>query len=132
MSGVRRQRSGTYTSYASSRYQQEYPPPGTSEPIVVSPLRRASSETRLAVLQERDVVASLQRSMSREPKTGRDIGSQEFIKETAAQNTAAAAAAAAANTTAPTPAKSGANYLNVMLTCSKFLSIVASLYKSQR
>ncbi len=122
--GVRRQRSGTYTGYASSRYHQEYPPPQSELSIdssLVSPLRRASSDTRLAVLQQRDVVARLERSMSKQdtqpeeqpPSRGmkRDIGSQEFIRETAAQN--AAAAASSTTTTTTTGTQSDSSYLNV-------------------
>ena len=61
-------------------------------------MRRASSETRLAVLQEKDVLARLEKRMAKSlsREEGREAArpmrkdvSQEFIRETAAQSAAA-------------------------------------------
>lgn len=98
---VRRQRSTGAYSYATSRYHQEYPPyddDTIESSFSPSSMRRASSETRLAVLQEKDVIANLERKMAKSlsREAGREGAramrkdvSQEFIRETAAQNAAA-------------------------------------------
>lgn len=62
--GGYRSRTGT-TSSTSSRYQQEYPPSDLClTSFVASPVRRASSETRLEVLHHKEVVDRLERGMA--------------------------------------------------------------------
>lgn len=80
VSGKTRGRSGT----TSSRYKQDYPCEAT---FIASPIRRASSETKFAVLQKRDAVETLRRKseINGHQKELTEEGSQILHTEAAQQ-----------------------------------------------
>lgn len=85
--GTRRDRPGTLTSVTSSRYHQEYPSNNSLSSIVVSPIRRASSETRLEVLHQKEQLSRLKETIYESKK--KEVGSQELANGAPAKDCAA-------------------------------------------
>lgn len=95
MSGRNKKRSST----SAARYQQEYPPPSEQilSYIATTPIRRASSESKLLQLQQKDVQANIKsvyKHREEDNRTNHRVESSQGVTDRESQELGAETASA--------------------------------------